>query len=445
MLLSISAYSQSLTVIVDFSFGGNGVTGGGPDSGVTVSGGTLYGTTWRWGNYWDGIVFKVNTDGTGYNVLFNFAGTNGANPYAGVILTNGVLYGVTCYGGTNVEGSYAGWGYGAVFRLNTDGSGYSVLKNFAGSDGSGPCGNLVISGNTLYGTTVEGGTNNNGVIFEVNTDGTGYNVLHYFNGTDGGFIYSGLTLSGRTLYGSAGGGTYRNGTLFKINTDGTGFEILYNFSGQSDGGLPNGLILSGNTLYGSTDSSLTGSGNIFSINTNGTGFTVIYTFSYSDGGGPNADGAGPNGLAISGNTLYGNTVGGGMFGQGTLFKVNTDGTEFTVLYTNSSYFGFGCANLALSGSMLYGTTFGATAADAGTVFSLSLPSVSTPPRQLTIYRSGANCVLSWTNTGNYILLQNPNLTSGNWTTNSNPVTTINGTNSVAITPSTGTSFFRLMQ
>jgi len=37
--------------------------------------------------------------------------------------------------------------------MNTDGSGYTVLKNFTGSDGYFPMADLVLSGSTLYGVT----------------------------------------------------------------------------------------------------------------------------------------------------------------------------------------------------------------------------------------------------------------------------------------------------
>jgi uncharacterized repeat protein (TIGR03803 family) len=53
-----------------------------------------------------------------------------------------------------------------VFQINTDGSGYTVLKNFTGSEGS-PTGDLTLSGSTLYGTTVSGGSVGAGVVFSI--------------------------------------------------------------------------------------------------------------------------------------------------------------------------------------------------------------------------------------------------------------------------------------
>ena len=91
----------------------------------------------------------------------------------------------------------------------------------------------------------------------------------------GEFLRGSLTLSGSTLYGMTSyGGTHYHGTIFKINTDGTGFQLLHSFEKWSkDGGDPRGsLTLSGSTLYGMNDYGGTdGNGTIFKINTDGTG------------------------------------------------------------------------------------------------------------------------------------------------------------------------------
>ena len=51
--------------------------------------------------------------------------------------------------------------------------------------------------------------------------------------------YAHLILSGNTLYGTtAGGGSHNLGTVFAIDTDGTGFTNLYSFTGGSDGAAP---------------------------------------------------------------------------------------------------------------------------------------------------------------------------------------------------------------
>jgi uncharacterized repeat protein (TIGR03803 family) len=58
-----------------------------------------------------------------------------------------------------------------VFNLlHTFGAGPGLTN----SDGEEPRSDLVLSGNTLYGTTPLGGTNGYGVIFSINTDGSGF-------------------------------------------------------------------------------------------------------------------------------------------------------------------------------------------------------------------------------------------------------------------------------
>src|SRR6266568_3972582 len=158
-----------------------------------------------------------------------------------------------------------------------------------------------------------------------------FTVLHSFTGGDGAFPYAGLILSSNTLYGTAGlGGSSDGGTVFAINTDGTGFSTLHSFAGRSDGANPlGGLILSNNVLYGTADGGGSGSnGTVFKVNTDGTGFTTLHSFAGPD------DGANPEaGLILLCNTLYGTAAGGGSSGNGTVFAVNTDGTGFTNLHS----------------------------------------------------------------------------------------------------------------
>jgi uncharacterized repeat protein (TIGR03803 family) len=179
---------------------------------------------------------------------------------------------------------------------------------------------LILSDNTLYGTAIGGGSNSVGTVFAVNTDGTGFTNLHSFTGSDGASPYAGLILSGNTLYGTAvGGGSNGVGTVFAVNTDGTGFTILHTFTGSiSDGADPfAGLILSGNTLYGTAiGGGSSGAGTVFAVNTDGTGFTNLHSFTGSDG--VYSEG----GLILSGNTLYGTAAGGGSSGNGTVFSLS---------------------------------------------------------------------------------------------------------------------------
>ena len=119
------------------------------------------------------------------------------------------------------------------------------------SDGCNPLGGLVSDGNRLYGTTYNGGAFGVGTVFGVDKDGTCFTNLHTFAGTgsipgsEGANPIGNLILSGNTLYGTTIYGGLGVGTVFKVNTDGTGFTNIYAFTGGQDEGQPNsGVILS---------------------------------------------------------------------------------------------------------------------------------------------------------------------------------------------------------
>ena len=225
---------------------------------------------------------------------------------------------------------------------------FSVIHQFAGgaNDGAGPNGALLLSGGTLYGMTSAGGGENQGTIFRINTDGTGFAVLHAFGGgpVDGGAPQGSLTLSGSTLYGlTATGGAYGLGTVFSINTDGSGFTLLHSFTGgSSDGVSPYGsLTLSGSTLYGLTSGGGGyGQGVAFRINTDGTGFIMLHAFDgANDGGHPYGS------LLLSGAVLYGLTSGGGdIGGQARDASLGISGNAYgdagTVFQVNTDGSGF---------------------------------------------------------------------------------------------------------
>src|SRR5258708_37906276 len=67
------------------------------------------------------------------------------------------------------------------------------------------------------------------------------NLYGFTGGNDGGAPYAGLILSGNTLYGTTtAGGSSGNGTVVAVNTEGSGFCNLYGFTRGQDGGGPGG-------------------------------------------------------------------------------------------------------------------------------------------------------------------------------------------------------------
>ena len=254
-----------------------------PSGSLTLSGSTLYGMA-EASVEGHGMIFSIATSGAGYQVLHNFTGgaNDGVLPLGSLTLSGSTLYGMTAYGGSGP----CDYGCGVIFSINTDGSGFQVIHSFTQADGEGPYGDLTLSGSTLYGMTTYGGNNSCstgsgantfygcGVIFSINTDGSEFQVMRSFANGDGSFPCGSLTLSGSTLYGMTtqeamtaqeGWGA---GDIFSINTDGSGFQALYSFANTAiDGASPRGSpTLSGSTLYGMTMSAgAYGNGTIFSI------------------------------------------------------------------------------------------------------------------------------------------------------------------------------------
>jgi hypothetical protein len=138
--------------------------------------GTIYGTTETGGTSNVGTVFQLlppfySSGGPwSLNPLYSFSGGNdGAYPGGGLVTVGGALYGMTTVGGLG--------GNGTIFEMASAGLGLwteSTLYSFQGgpADGANPSAALTASPTaggagtgTFYGTTLYGGTGNNGTVF----------------------------------------------------------------------------------------------------------------------------------------------------------------------------------------------------------------------------------------------------------------------------------------
>jgi len=204
-------------------------------------------------------------------VLHSFRGTDGSRPFASVIFDPaGNLYGTASTGGRS--GCMSNLGCGTVFELTPGVNGTwtaKVLHRFGkGDDGQTPDAGLILdaSGN-LYGTTSYGGTHGSGVVFELVPGANGKwteKILHNFCAAsgcpDGANPYAGLVFDGAgNLYGTTvQGGTNGEGVAFKLTPGGNGTwkeQVLHTFGAAGDGAYPvGGLVFdAAGNLYGTTE------------------------------------------------------------------------------------------------------------------------------------------------------------------------------------------------
>jgi uncharacterized repeat protein (TIGR03803 family) len=100
----------TLTTLYSFCSQTNCTDGGGLEAGlVQAADGDLYGTTYGYGAYGGGTVFKITPGGT-LTTLYSFCSqtncTDGATPYAGLVQdTNGDFYGTTTHKGGAASGT----------------------------------------------------------------------------------------------------------------------------------------------------------------------------------------------------------------------------------------------------------------------------------------------------------------------------------------------------
>ena len=485
-LTSLPATAQTAANLYSFTpFTQN--DGSNPNGGMVLSGNVLYGTTPSGGSNYNGTIFRVNTDGTGYTNLYtfsakvyqvitNFGGggigtggggreggsptnTDGAAPNGGLVLSGSTLYGTAQSGGFG--------GYGTIFAIHTDGSGFTNLHHFSApvnaptnSDGISPFAGLILSGNTLFGTTSEGGSLGWGTVFRINTDGSGLTVLKAFSGlaldpityfysnTDGAEPHAHLILAGGTLYGTTSqGGSFGGGTIFSLGTNGSGFTTLHALSSAIDGTTPNALTLAGNRLYTTTPAGgPSGGGTLFAVNTNGSGFSTLHSFGYDEAGfNAYAD------VIVSSNIVYGATEYDTQNYTGTIFGIYADGTGFTTLYNfaalnfNTNLTGSGPTGILLTNNVFYGSAGYGGATGNGAIFSLSQLPVPSPDFNIT--SQGNNSILTWsTNAIGFTVQTTTNLAPPIvWTPVTPAPVVVNGLETVTNSVAGNLKYYRLIK
>ncbi len=328
----------------------------------------------------DGVLYSMNLDGTGYQVLHNFSGADGNQPESDLTFAGTTLFGTAQFGAQG-----GGAGNGTVFSYNTLNASFQTVYQFAGAftDAATPMAGFTAVGNTLYAETWEGGSGNGGAIIRLNSDGTGYSMVKSLGGfgtpQPGSQPEADLIQVGSKLYGTTNaGGAYGNRTIFSLDLNTFALNYLYSFgSVANDGSKPHGnLLLDGSELYGiTTDGGSANDGVLFSFNTTSSTNNVLHDF------GGTADGANPmGGLVLVDSLLYGTASAGGSTGDGIVYSFDPATDNLAIVHNFMGTPNDGQnphSDLTSLGNTIYGTTYGGGTNGAGTLFSIAVPEPST--------------------------------------------------------------------
>jgi uncharacterized repeat protein (TIGR03803 family) len=220
---------------------------------VEGSDGKLYGTTLFGGvggcnGYCGfGVLYRINTDGTGFQIIHKFCSqTNCADGNGGQMIkgTDGNLYGASMEGGTGSCNSYYGT-CGGIFRVIPSTGSYEMFFNFNTGAGINPSGLTLAPDGTFYGLD----------------DGTGgtLNLFHYTPATNQATAvavhfpsFNGLPShpAGQLTFGANGNlyGLYiiyatSGEGLFEVQPDGSNLTLFPFYTTQAGGGAPQDMIL----------------------------------------------------------------------------------------------------------------------------------------------------------------------------------------------------------
>lgn len=382
------APAQSFTSLASFN-GGNGSEPNlmYPEQGTD---GNIYGTTLSGGQNNSGTAFAASLTG-GILTLWSFcylaittpdgriiSCTDGSSPNGGLTQSNGVNG--NFYGTQEATGILFGLvpppccgqqPPANVFCISSPAPCLEILDTINNQPESAP----IAVGDALYWTTV--GYGNRGTVYKATWDG-GLSTVYEFPYcaqlpcAEGFAPWAGLVWSPWYFYGvTSEGGTYGNGTVFKLTASGE-LTTLHSFT-TAEGSGPTGRLVEGNrgNFYGTAPSGgAHGGGTVYRITPEGV-LTVLYNFCAQ----PNCtDGQAPyQGLALgSDGNFYGTTFGGGIYGDGTIFRITPWG-ELTMLYNFSGPDGQGPQGLTqFTNGTFYGTTVAGGEFNDGTIFSLSV-------------------------------------------------------------------------
>lgn len=281
-VFSMNEDGTNYELVYDFEENAHGSR---PSGLIEASDGKLYGALQYYGPNGRGSIYRMDKNGSNFQLIFSHS--SGADEYAitGDLIedASGTLFGVFQHGITATAGG--------VFKINKDGTGFQIIQSFAWGTVNCSSG-LTLSGTTLFGSSRFGGSQNGGSVFRIDTDGTNFQVIKEFDpALDGSYPEGKLLIaSNDSIYGVTNyGGLNGFGTLYRMHKNGTGFQVLNDFSDQELGYYPQaGLIqASDGFIYGATQTNQSvsgGGGSVFRINLDGSSVTIMNSYDFATEG-----------------------------------------------------------------------------------------------------------------------------------------------------------------
>jgi len=123
-----------------------------------------------------------------------------------------------------------------------------------------------------------------------------------------------------------GGGKLAGGSIFAIDADGSNPQRLVDLTSAMDPRFSK-LIVVNNQFWGMTvNGGQSGNGTIFRINQDGTGYSTLHSFNGADGSHPQGS------LLVSNGKILGMTFNGGQDDVGVIFSINLDGSGYSKIH-----------------------------------------------------------------------------------------------------------------
>ena len=321
----------------------------------------LWGVAYIGGANDAGFIFKMDDDGSNYQVMYEFLGSdNGDNPHTKVVEgPNGLLYGIAAGGGINDKGIIYTYDrdynsfeidhhlemyIGSALTLAPNGKFYTLTSSYLGAiceydpdtktlsiayDYSVDEGKTVLAegvlitvgDNLLYGVTYSGGNHDNGVLFEYNINTGIYTVKHHFDGLEGSKPSGYIAYTNGKIYGTTTwGGNNNKGVFFEYDINESDYNVRKHLetSHTTPGGIcigPDGYIYGHSSIGGSNNG-----GAIWRYDT--ATYNMEFVHEFVDNSGPYLPTGAPM-VTYNGKIFGATRYGGGGMGLGTIYEYNT--------------------------------------------------------------------------------------------------------------------------